>query len=439
MTRKTTIRLAALLALAPTTAADIIDVPADWPMIQMAINAANDGDEIVVQPGEYVEHLNLLGKEITIRSVDPLNPIIVDLTRVVGPAAAPRVQCVSGETADTVLRGLTITHLSPAASDHGMHTYDSYPIVEYCVFLDNHSADMGGGLLVGFPSIPVIRHCVFRGNSAVLGGGICVDWSNYVVIEDCTFEDNVASEDGGGVYLAECLCTTRRCSFDGNTADRGGGLFLNDVYEQNVVDECTFTSNNAFTNGGGAYIRRGDAWPLTSCVFEQNTAEKGAGLYTYQAIATISACDFLGNIASNRGGGVYNNESTPTYVDCTFVGNDAGVDGGMRNWESQPIVVDCSFAGVDGDSSVDSMGGVTWQLTAPPITPPVMGACCLGSYCVVTTEGECVAAGGAYHGDYTTCADVTCPEDCLGDLNGDGVIGQADLGILLSVYGQDCP
>jgi len=38
-----------------------IHVPADQPSIQAAINAAQDGDTVIVSPGRYLEHIDFLG------------------------------------------------------------------------------------------------------------------------------------------------------------------------------------------------------------------------------------------------------------------------------------------------------------------------------------------------------------------------------------------
>ena len=48
--------------------ADTINVPADYGLIQLAINAATNGDEVVVAPGTYYETINFNGKAITLRS-----------------------------------------------------------------------------------------------------------------------------------------------------------------------------------------------------------------------------------------------------------------------------------------------------------------------------------------------------------------------------------
>ena len=57
----------ALFLLCPPSQATV-HVPADFPTIQEAIDAAASHDTILVAPGTYVENLDTLGKDLTLRS-----------------------------------------------------------------------------------------------------------------------------------------------------------------------------------------------------------------------------------------------------------------------------------------------------------------------------------------------------------------------------------
>ena len=99
--------------------------------IQHAIDAAVNGDEIEVEPGTYVERINLSGKALTLYSTYGPDVTIID-----GDAAGHVVTCNNGEGADTVIDGFTVTN-GQAGYGGGMYISGSTPIVANCVFSAN--------------------------------------------------------------------------------------------------------------------------------------------------------------------------------------------------------------------------------------------------------------------------------------------------------------
>ena len=95
-----------LLGLTPLTArAATINVPAGQPTIQAAINAASNGDTVLVAPGTYRENINFMGKAITVTSSGGPSVTTID-----GGAAGSVVTFSSNEGTNSVLSGSTITN-----------------------------------------------------------------------------------------------------------------------------------------------------------------------------------------------------------------------------------------------------------------------------------------------------------------------------------------
>ena len=76
------------------------DGKADFNNIQAAIDAASDGDEIIVAPGTYTstadEVVDMLGKEIWLHSSDGQEVTFID-----GEGACGGIICEFGETSNT--------------------------------------------------------------------------------------------------------------------------------------------------------------------------------------------------------------------------------------------------------------------------------------------------------------------------------------------------
>jgi hypothetical protein len=183
---------AVVIVIPPTRAVSVtINVPVDQPSIQDAINAAANGDEIVVAPGSYFETIDFSGKAIIVRSSNGPG-----LTRINALGAGSVVTCQSGEGPSTVLEGFTLTGGdSSPASGGGWYNYSSSPTVTDCVFTAN-TAPFGGGMF-NVNSSPTVTNCTFSDNTALNGSGMC-NVNSQPTLTDCTFTGNGATVNPGG-------------------------------------------------------------------------------------------------------------------------------------------------------------------------------------------------------------------------------------------------
>ena len=363
---------------------DGLDYPgADFISIQDAIDAASNGEEILVFPGTYTsdadEVVDLLGKEIWLHSIAGPEVTIID-----GQDQRRGIQCANGETSNTIIEGFTITNGYSALYGGGMYNNYSSPTLTNCAFENNVSADDGGewnytpgggmynnyssptltnctftnnsaleaagGGMYNAYSSPMLTDCAFTGNNADVAGGMCNSDSN-TTLTNCIFNNNTATNAGGGMYNWECSPILIDCSFMNNTATDGCGMF--NWESSPSLANCAFDNNEAFAQGGGMYNYSSSSNPtLTDCTFTNNTASLyGGGMHNYtESSPTLIRCTFTNNTA-HQGGGMDNSwYSNPSLTDCIFTNNTADQGGGMYNWGySNPTLTDCTLTSNTSD------------------------------------------------------------------------------------------
>ncbi len=299
--------------------------------IQEGIDAASDGDTVIIALGTYVENIQFKGKNVALTSTDPLDPGVVACTIIDGNQAGSVVTFSGTEDETCVLSGFTIQH---------------------------GKAGSGGGISGGqtlTETHATIKNNVVSENSAVLpaggtGGGLC--WCAGL-IENNMISRNTAELDGGGLY--SCRGTIERNTIEGNSGYEGGGLFLCDgSIRNNVIKGNSATYETG--GGGGVCNCRG---VIEHNLVTENSAVMG-GAFRWCQGAIIQNNTVAGNHARERGGGF--SECPATIRSCIIWGNTAPDDpqlhesytpthsciqdwslGGIGNIAGDPLFVDAAL------------------------------------------------------------------------------------------------
>jgi serine protease len=171
-----------------TSYAGLINVPADQPTIQQAIDVAANGDVIVVSPGTYFENLDYQGKAIMVRSAAGSNQTILD-----GQNSGPVVTFQTNEQARSVLTGFTIQH-GYALSGGGVTLEGASPTITRNVFHGNTQAAGGFGAAIGGDGAsPTIERNTFEANTcatSLLSGVVSFVNASAPLIINNIFQNN---------------------------------------------------------------------------------------------------------------------------------------------------------------------------------------------------------------------------------------------------------
>jgi len=153
-----TISMILLLGTAVARAQQTIHVPADQPTIQAAINAANNGDTVLVAPGTYVENINFGGKAITVASSGGPSVTTID-----GGAQGSVVTFSTGEGLTSILNGFTVRNgFQNGFSGGGIYIASASPTITGNIITGNHAA-VGCGIYV-YGGSPLIQNNVITAN-----------------------------------------------------------------------------------------------------------------------------------------------------------------------------------------------------------------------------------------------------------------------------------
>lgn len=364
----------ALLLLPVLAIAATIYVPGNYANIDEAVDAARDGDVILVAAGTYPGCTFIMaGKDVSIIGAGA-EQTTVDFGAYSGPTSEGYFT-YENVSVNAVLEGLTIRDLNREFGS-AVLCNSAHITIRNMVFHNNDSGGMftegpftNGGALRCQNASPQITDCVFSANYAHYGGAVSTTGSSSPTFQDVDFHNNWGYR-GGAFYINGGSPTIHNVRFRENLANwlmhdaygfsSGWGGAIYDCNSSTFLADCSFESNVAkcFEEGidaddgwGGAICAGGGASNYLNSTFYANRSEVCAMSWCVERGGTFC---FMGGdyliqnciiAETTEGSGIYvhSTSSAPDLV-CSDLWNNA--DGNFAG--SCPDLL-----GINGNISAD--------------------------------------------------------------------------------------
>jgi len=283
--------------------AEIINIPDDFETILAGIDASEDGDTILVAPGEYIENIDFLGKSITLAShfLTTGNEEFIEETIIDGDQADCVVRIESEQNIQPVLKGFTVRN--------GLGGVVSYPEPgNLTVLISNNiiERNLPGGMMLEAGGIYItgcsalIRNNIIRFNeSSDHGGGIHALFSDRVFIEGNEIYGNEGVGRGGGIYIREIEnAVIRNNIIYNNTGSMGGGISIYESYPLIANNTICFNSTHEWDReaGGGIYSETSDVVVIVNNIIYGNESAHGAQIFARENGIIARFCDIQEDI-----------------------------------------------------------------------------------------------------------------------------------------------
>lgn len=271
-------------------------VPAAYPSIQAAVDAAQEGDTVLVSPGVYYENVQLRGRNIVLSSRyflenDPaalIRQTVIDGSQPAHPDTASCILIWKGESQATVIQGFTLRggkgtrwfdHYVPGyfREGGGILTESSSPVIRHNIIRDNtvpkEGADLvshgGGGIRCGDGVPRIENNQIVHNRADGYGGGVVLNYCPGAVVQNNIIAFNTGGKDysGGGFWAVgqdqNTIVTLRNNTIAYNTSPAGssqwsgkaGGIWIFSIKlltENNIVWGNTQTAGKQIASSGGS-------------------------------------------------------------------------------------------------------------------------------------------------------------------------------------------
>jgi len=239
-----------------------------------------------VDPGTYIgagnKNLDLGGKAITVRSVNPNDPCVVAATVIDCEGSGRGFYFHSGEGPGSVISGLTITRAKVTgrpAKGGAIYCTGACPTIKNCLITSNQALGSYGDP---------------HGENAY-GGGIYCESNSCLTLIDCTVSSNRAKGGAGDdLWCSPMSGCTGGMGSGGN--GYGGGVYSSSDSSLTIVG-CMITDNSVLGGRGGVYLDVGQPYEGAN-----GGTASGGGIYSDSAATIINNCSIVGNTTTGGDG-----------------------------------------------------------------------------------------------------------------------------------------
>ena len=246
----------------------------DFTKIQDAINASWHGDTVIVNPGTYNENIYFNGRDITLTSIDPNDPNIVQSTEI-NPNSGYGVTFDFAEDSDSVLMGFTVKD--------SILCYDSSPTIKKNIIRDGVT-----GIKGEYDAAPTIIDNVITYNNQRGVSGCNGIIKNNIISNNGSINSSL---EGGGINY--CKGEIIDNIIKDNYAGYGGGI----AYCSGLISNNTIFRNEAANYGGGIYACNSGI--ISHNIISGNRSPFGGGIHSSNSFEYNNT--IIGNLATFTG------------------------------------------------------------------------------------------------------------------------------------------